>query len=141
MGRGRGCGTETARANSVAAVTPQAAANSVLTTAERVGLIGINDAQWESLKLVLAERDKSATKLSGKIPISSWIIDTGASNHMTGSISTLENICDMPPVLIKLPNGQHTRSTRQGTVQLGSHLSLQDVYYVDGLQCHLISVS
>lgn len=43
--------------------------------------------------------------------------------------------------MIKLPDGRLTSATKHGRVHLGSSLSLQDVVFVDGLQCHLISVS
>ncbi|XP_010490134.1 PREDICTED: uncharacterized protein LOC104767865 [Camelina sativa] len=145
---GRGRGNPMARANSMIAVSPtpsagapQAAANSVLSIADRIGLTGLTNAQWESLKLALDEREKSSTTLTGKISHSSWIIDTGASNHMISSVSTLDNLHDMSPVVIKLPNGQHVMSLQQGTVSLDTHLILHDVYFFDGLQCHLISVS
>lgn len=47
----------------------------------------------------------------------------------------------MSPILIKLLDGRFTQTTQQGTVYLGSHLSLQNVFFVDGLKCHLISIS
>ncbi|KAL1197960.1 hypothetical protein V5N11_013648 [Cardamine amara subsp. amara] len=60
---------------------------------------------------------------------------------MTGSVEFLTEVCDMAPVFIKLPDGQFTISTRRGKVGLGSSLKLLNVFFVDGLQCHLISVS
>ena len=38
--------------------------------------------------------------ISERIPTSSWIIDTGASDHMTGSLNLLSNFesCDKPIV-------------------------------------------
>lgn len=60
---------------------------------------------------------------------------------MTSSMMSFAMVCDMPPVPIKLPDGRLTTSTKQGVVDLGSDLSLQNVFFVDGLQCHLISVS
>lgn len=68
-------------------------------------------------------------------------LDSGATNHMTGTIAFLLDIFDMAPVLIKQPHGKLTASTKVDRVQLGSSLSLKDVYFVDGLRCHLISVS
>ena len=130
------------RANQI--VTTPASANSVLTNTDRVGFSGLNDAQWQSLVGLLDERTRgnnNTTKLSGMFFLNSWIIDTGASNHMTGSLHYMSEIESMPPILIKLPDGRLTQSTQQGKVCLGSHLSLQNVYYVDGLKCHLISVS
>jgi len=113
-----------------------------ITDSDRVGLSGLNDHQWKSLVQMLEERKSSSTeRLNGTLFLDSWIIDTGASNHMTGSLDFLNEIYDMPPVLIKLPDGRFTTSTRHGTVQLGSSLRLTSVYFVDELKCHLISVS
>lgn len=96
----------------------------------------------ETLQHMLAERKSQPTeRLSGKFFFESWIIDTGASHHMTGTLEFLLDIHDMAPVLIKLPDGRFTTANKHGRVLLGSSLSLQDVFYVDGLHCHLISVS
>ena len=71
----------------------------------------------------------------------SWIIDSGATNHMTGTFEYLTDINDMALVLINLHEGRFTTSTKHGKVRLGSSLSLEEVFYVDGLQFHLILVS
>ena len=60
---------------------------------------------------------------------------------MTGSLDFLLDISGLAPVTIKLPNGRVTVSTKMGSVRLGSSLTLQCVYYIDGLHCPLISVS
>jgi len=51
------------------------------------------------------------------------------------------NIYEMSPVMIKLPDGCFTTSTKHGCVLMGSSLRLREVYFVDGLDCHLIYVS
>lgn len=60
---------------------------------------------------------------------------------MTGSLEFLVDVCDMAPVMIKLPDGRFTTSTKHGRVVFGSSMSLRDVLFIDGLWCHLISVS
>lgn len=118
------------------------ASNSQLTASDRVGISGLNDNEWEALKNILAQRTSdSKERLSGKYFIESWIIDTGASNHMTGCIDFLSEVSDMAPVMIKLPDGRYTISHKHGKVKLGSALILHDVFFVHELQCHLISVS
>ncbi|XP_010484894.1 PREDICTED: uncharacterized protein LOC104763183 [Camelina sativa] len=113
-----------------------------LTVSDRVGISGLTNDQWKLLVHMLEERKAPPTeRLSGKVFIESWIIDTGASNHMTGTLEFLFDICDMAPVLIKLPDGRFTTATKHGRVSFGTELNLQYVYFVDGLQCHLISVS
>lgn len=113
-----------------------------ITGADRVGISWLTDTQWQSLVHILNEREHSARpKLKGKVSTSSWIVDTGASNHMTGSILTPDKVCDMTHVPIMLHDGRFTFSTKKGRVQLGSNLIFQNFYFVDGLQFHLIFVS
>lgn len=115
---------EPARANHVSAshvgsssVGPYASLNSVITPADRVGFSGLNDQQWKTLVNMLNERNSTShDHRSGNFFLESWIIDTGASNHMTGSLDYLTDVCDMAPMLIKLPDGRFTTSYRQGTV-------------------------
>ncbi|KAG7598815.1 GAG-pre-integrase domain [Arabidopsis suecica] len=125
-----------------ATVMANSMSSSQLTDSDRVGISGLNDTQWKQLVQMLDERNRTSTdQRSGKFFIESWIIDSGATNHMTGTLDFLRDVCDMPPVLIKLPDGRFTTSTKQGRVHLGSALELQEVFFVDGLHCHLISVS
>lgn len=55
---------------------------------------------------------------------------------MTGSIEFLMDVCEKSLMFIKLPDGRLTVSTKQGTVSLGSHLRLVNVFFVDG--CNVI---
>ncbi|XP_074301404.1 uncharacterized protein LOC141632792 [Silene latifolia] len=70
-----------------------------------------------------------------------WIIDTGASNHVTGSLSFLENQIQIPCRAVGLPNGQHVVSTVMGSVYINESLTLCCVLFVPHLTCNLISVS
>ncbi|KAG7585027.1 GAG-pre-integrase domain [Arabidopsis thaliana x Arabidopsis arenosa] len=146
-------GHEPVRANHVLTTTQSAASGfgfnvaalpntAPLTDADRVGISGLSDPDWKLLQHMLAERKAtSPQQLSGKYFFESWVIDTGASNHMTGTLEFLIDVCEMAPILIKLPDGRYTSSTKHGRVVLGSSLRLQEVLFVDGLKCHLISVS
>ena len=98
---------------------------SQLTEADRVGISGLNDEQWKQLRQMLEERNLNSTNTkSGKFFLESWIIDSGATNHMTGTLEFLRDVCDMPPIMIKLPDGRLTTSTKHGRVYLGSSLDL-----------------
>ncbi|KAL9293163.1 putative RNA-directed DNA polymerase [Arabidopsis thaliana] len=121
--------------------TALSASTSSLTSTDRVGIIGLSNDEWDSLVQTLANRKLNSKEKSGISFLESWIIDTGASNHMTGTLEFLIDVRDMARVLIKLPDGRFTMATKQGQVVFGSALCIQDVFFVDGLQCHLISVS
>lgn len=60
---------------------------------------------------------------------------------MTGSLNFIYDVRDMVPLPVKLPDGRMTLATQQETVVLSSLLTIQNVLFVEGLQCHLISVS
>ncbi|KAK9666632.1 hypothetical protein RND81_14G199700 [Saponaria officinalis] len=70
-----------------------------------------------------------------------WIIDTGASHHVTGNVTCLTETTNILPRSVGLPDGQHVTATMIGTVCLNDQMVLQDVLYVPSLNCNLISVS
>lgn len=140
QGRGNGAGRSSAQASHVFA--DGASSSPSLTSADRMGISGLSDSQWKTLVHMLEERKTTPMEhRSGKQFLESWIFDSGATNHMTGCYEYLSEVGDMAPVLIKLPDGRFTTSTKHGYVRLGSSLSLHEVFFVYGLHCHLISVS
>ncbi|GAA0175021.1 hypothetical protein LIER_28280 [Lithospermum erythrorhizon] len=75
--------------------------------------------KWQKLLSLLGNYDTtSASRLTGKFPVSSWIIDTGASSHVTGDLSLLSHISSMCHV--GLLDGQITSATKCGRVRLYS---------------------
>lgn len=76
----------------------------------------------------------------------SWIIDSGASHHMTGDKSVLINYKMLArPIPITLGDGHPAEGIGQGSVKLtsrmGGAVTLQDVLYVPSLSYNLISIS
>jgi len=68
----------------------------------------------------------SCSKLSAE----SWIIDSGASNHMTFNKTLLTNIRPLPyPFLITLSNGYRVKVTEIGDAHLNSTLTLFSIVY------------
>lgn len=83
-GRGRGV---TAFANRVHVLNLNTTeeANYVVTDQDRDGVGGITESQWHSIKHILnAGKEVATEKLTGKSNSPSWIMDTGASHHLTG---------------------------------------------------------
>ena len=70
---------------------------------------------------------------------SKWLLDSGASYHMTGELRKLAQ--DAHPIIVNMPNGQHSVATKRGMVQLNSNVTLHDVLYVPNLNCNLISIA
>ena len=63
-------------------------------------------------------------RLTGKQNILPWIIDTGASHHMTDTYECLNDLRDIMPCPVRLPNGTETKALKEGTVTLGEKLKL-----------------
>ena len=80
-GRGRG-GRGTTRANTVQ--TGSTSASNGMKDANSIPLPGLTSKQWETLLQML--NGTSSENMNGKF---SWIIDSGASHHMTGLIENL----------------------------------------------------
>ena len=70
----------------------------------------------------------------------SWIIDSGATDHMVSSPSILSHITSHYSRTVKLPNGVNAPITHIGTIQLAPNIVLNNVLYVPSFQFNLISV-
>jgi len=70
-----------------------------------------------------------------------WIIDTGATNHMINSISLFTSITATISSKVKLPNGKFALVTHIGTVKISAHLTLTNVLCVPSFSFNLLSVS
>ena len=70
-----------------------------------------------------------------------WILDTGATNHMVHSITQFTEITSIVQTCVYLPNGEQALVTHVGTVQVTSTLTLTGVLCVPSFSFNLISVS
>ncbi|KAK9674062.1 hypothetical protein RND81_12G208500 [Saponaria officinalis] len=70
-----------------------------------------------------------------------WIIDSGATNHMTCKFETFENVQKVQRKLkISLPDGRYVLVTHRGDVSLENGIKLRDVLYVPEFKQNLLSV-
>lgn len=70
-----------------------------------------------------------------------WIIDTGASHHMTGNIDILEQIEECRDgSKVNLPTEQTSSISHTGLVKLSNELKLNNVLYVPAFRHNLLSV-
>lgn len=79
---------------------------------------------------------------------SSWVLDSGASQHMTRDLSQLQNVRTVDPIKITMANGQQVEATQIGDVLFTTKLRdsvqqvlLKDVLHVPGALANLLSVS
>lgn len=70
-----------------------------------------------------------------------WIIDSGASHHMTGDLNLLCEVKETGnPPLISLPTGETARIAHKGLVNLKNSIQLQNVLHVPAFKHNLLSV-
>ncbi|KAJ4797516.1 Retroelement pol polyprotein-like [Rhynchospora pubera] len=136
-GTGRGRGRGRAQANAMQG-------GSGITPVESVPMSptiipGLSDAQVQQIRAILggsssAIVSSSNEKLQGKNVEVAWILDSGASHHMTGNIECLTNVCKVAPSIVGLPNGAHTVAEHEGSdyntrmlIGVGEHKN--GVYY------------
>ena len=95
--------------------------------------------QWQTLVEILNNQKANANeRMTGK---ETWIIDTGASNHMTGNLKLLQELKNVQGCPVGLPDGQKVVATKEGTTTLEGGLKINNVLYVPKLNCSLISVT
>ena len=96
-----------------------------MTDSDRTGISELSDEQWATLLTMLNSHKCGANeRLTGKQNIFPSIIDTGASHHMTDTYECLNDLCDIMPCSVRLPNGTETKALKEGTVTLGEKLKL-----------------
>ncbi|KAK3012177.1 hypothetical protein RJ639_010476 [Escallonia herrerae] len=136
--RGRG-GTSSANAVQTVGEGPfVSAANAVDTESSET--LGLSTKQWQTLLGMLkSQKPNASEKMIGKNNL--WIIDTGASNHMTGTAKNLRDVREISSCPVALPDGNNAVAIKEGPVIIGGNLILKDVLYVPGLTCNLIYVS
>lgn len=144
-GRGRGgvsytnAGVSYANVVNVPGTQNMERANYVVSDRDRDRVSGISDTQWKAIMSLLnAGKSNESEKLSGKSSIPGWIMDTGASHHLTGRFDILMDVRDIAPVVIVLADGREKISEKEGTVRLGSNLLLKSVFYVEDFHSDLI---
>lgn len=73
-----------------------------------------------------------------------WIIDTGATNHMTSNIELLNKHSIIKTKVsrkIFLPNGEISEVQHTGTTDISAQSTLHNVLHVPQFKCNLMSVS
>lgn len=78
---------------------------------------------------------------ASQLKINTWILDSGATNHMTPNKHLLHNIQPLPfSYLVTLPNGYKVKVHCTGSLQLCNDLILSKVLLVPSFHFNLIFV-
>ena len=71
-----------------------------------------------------------------------WVIDSGASDHITHDLSLLHDIRPIQqPCYITMPNGKKAQILCVGSMSLGAGIVLKDVLYTPEFQFNLLSIN
>ena len=73
--------------------------------------------------------------------LNAWVIDSGATNHISHQRSVCKTFKFLPNTNVTLPNGVLVNIVGIGNIDLGSNLSLTDVLYIPQFKFNLLSVS
>ncbi|KAL6312208.1 hypothetical protein AAG906_025550 [Vitis piasezkii] len=124
-------------------------ANQVFETDEGRPAVALSEAQLKQLFSLLNNQDENSnSKVNAvtkpglsKVASRNWIIDSGATDHITSSSKLLhkDKNCSLPPVL--LPSGEKANIVMKGSLPLNSIYYLHDVLSVPTFKVDLISVS
>jgi hypothetical protein len=71
---------------------------------------------------------------------STWIVDSGASQHMSHRNDWLDSYEEMKPVDVLLADNSSMKAVGRGQVSLGGGIRLQEVWYIPNLGKNLLSV-
>ena len=72
----------------------------------------------------------------------SWIVDSGASNHMTGDSSVFHNYTpSFENNTVRIADGTSSKVAGIGTVIISKDITLNSVLFVPNLDCNLLSIS
>ena len=96
--------------------------------------------QWKVLSGFISNAKIPHDRLTGKFDYNNWIIDTGASRHVTCLDLWLDDV-EIVSCPVGLPNGKFVTATKQGSVYLSSKITLKNVLFVPDLYCNLMSVT
>ncbi|KAH7570956.1 hypothetical protein JRO89_XS05G0230300 [Xanthoceras sorbifolium] len=116
--RGRGSARANAASSTVGASSTKSSTDKLFTPE-----------QWKALASLIGNAQVPDDRLNGKFDTKSWIIDTGATHHVTGDLSWLFDTMVLFECPVGLPNGESVVATQSGSVRLSDKITLQNVLY------------
>ena len=73
--------------------------------------------------------------------INSWVLNSGATDHVCFSQTQFQCLKQIRPILVKLPDGSQIQTNLAGTIHFNDQLYLIDVLYIPSFTFNLILVS
>ena len=93
--------------------------------------------------VVVAQRGNYLHALNtSKEKTKSWIVDSGASDHMTGDFTLFNSYSPCPyNYNVRIADGTHSKVMGKGSIIISPNITLDSVLYVPKLDCNLLSIS
>ncbi|KAH0751782.1 hypothetical protein KY285_004930 [Solanum tuberosum] len=115
------------RANASETTTEGAGRSGTTSTVTDMAIVGLSNEQWLILRdMVNNHKIGMNERMTGKHDKIPWIIDTGASNHMTANLKCMTDLCEVVGCPMGLLDGRHTTATKEGSVKLSENLKLEN---------------
>lgn len=86
--------------------------------------------QWKALTSPIGSAKISNDRMHGILFPIDWIIDTGATHHITGEKPWLFDVEDVIDCLVAFSNGSLVTATHKDFVRLSTHFTLTNVLFV-----------
>ncbi|RVX14877.1 Retrovirus-related Pol polyprotein from transposon RE2 [Vitis vinifera] len=126
-GRGHGSARANAASSTIGASSTKSSTDQLFTPE-----------QWKALAGLIGNAQVSDDRLNGKFDTKSWIIDTGATHHVTGDLSWLFDTIALFECPVGLPNGESIVTTQSGSDHtrelIGTGVRRDGLYYFDGAE-------
>lgn len=88
-------------------------------------ITALSELQPEHVRILLNMVNKhQQDRMTGEPSSLSWIVDTGASHHVTGDDSCLQDVHCINPCPVGLPDGAHAMAMKKGRVYLADDIIL-----------------
>ncbi|RVW83549.1 Retrovirus-related Pol polyprotein from transposon RE2 [Vitis vinifera] len=114
-GRGRGSARANAASSTIGASSTKSSTDQLFTPE-----------QWKALAGLIGNAQVPDDRLNGKFDTKSWIIDTGATHHVTGDLSWLFDTIALFECPVSLPNGESVVATQSGSIRLSNNITLKN---------------
>ncbi|KAK9716354.1 hypothetical protein RND81_06G227800 [Saponaria officinalis] len=115
-------GAPLARAHAVAGTVGDSPSSATLSA--------LSELQPEHVRILLnMVTNRQSDHMGGESLSLYWIIDTGASHHVTGDESCLSDVRMISPCPVGMPDGTHAVATKEGCVMLANDITLKHVLF------------
>jgi hypothetical protein len=117
--------------------------NHLVSLLQASGTSNSNPSSSSKVNIASGHVTSGTTKLACSInssPVGSWIVDSGASDHICSSMEYFSSYTSITPIHVRLPNGTTSIARYAGTVQFSPGFLVAQVLYVPDFHLNLISV-